>query len=188
MIADSLGGVSNAYNITPQDSTLNRHGDQAYMEKAIRESGGCTDFEAIITYPNTETQIPSSYSFTYTINGKKVHDIFENINPEKINDFISTSDVIIKELDKKQEYIILENTSNQAIDITGWKIVSVRGMQIFTFDSYILEGNSIVIVGDNASSEVDIHWLDGNGTWSNSKSDPAELYNNKGVLMDKFID
>jgi hypothetical protein len=33
IIADSLGGVSNAYNITPQESTLNRHGDQAYMEK-----------------------------------------------------------------------------------------------------------------------------------------------------------
>ncbi len=32
IIADSLGGVSNAYNITPQDSTLNRHGDQAYMK------------------------------------------------------------------------------------------------------------------------------------------------------------
>lgn len=31
VIADSLGGVSNAYNITPQESTLNRHGDQAYM-------------------------------------------------------------------------------------------------------------------------------------------------------------
>jgi hypothetical protein len=31
IIADSLGGVSNAYNITPQNSTLNRHGDQAYM-------------------------------------------------------------------------------------------------------------------------------------------------------------
>lgn len=27
VIADSLGGVSNAYNITPQNSTLNRHGD-----------------------------------------------------------------------------------------------------------------------------------------------------------------
>jgi hypothetical protein len=35
VIADSLGGVSNAYNITPQDSILNRHGDQAYIEKVI---------------------------------------------------------------------------------------------------------------------------------------------------------
>lgn len=87
VIADSLGGVSNAYNITPQNSTLNRHGDQAYMEKVIRDAGGCTDFVAIITYPNTTTQIPSHYSYTYTINGNVVNDEFRNINPnEDIND------------------------------------------------------------------------------------------------------
>lgn len=71
VIADSLGGVSNAYNITPQDSTLNRHGDQAYMEDAIRKSGGATNFEAIITYPNTKTKIPSSYQYTHSLNFEK---------------------------------------------------------------------------------------------------------------------
>ncbi|MFC9601153.1 DNA/RNA non-specific endonuclease [Peribacillus butanolivorans] len=85
IIADSLGGVSNAYNITPQESTLNRHGDQAYMEDAIRKAGGATNFEAIITYPNTETQIPSSYQYTYTINGEKIVDKFNNVNPDKVN-------------------------------------------------------------------------------------------------------
>ena len=85
VIADSLGGVSNAYNITPQNSTLNRHGDQAYMEKAIRDAGGCTDFVAIITYPNTTTQIPSHYSYTYTIKGNIVKDEFDNVNPDEYN-------------------------------------------------------------------------------------------------------
>lgn len=85
VIADSLGGVSNAYNITPQNSTLNRHGDQAYMEKAIRDAGGCTDFVAIITYPNTTTQIPSHYSYTYTINGNVINDEFDNVNPDEYN-------------------------------------------------------------------------------------------------------
>ena len=85
VIADSLGGVSNAYNITPQNSTLNRHGDQAYMEKVIRQAGGCTDFVAIITYPDTKTQIPSHYSYTYTINGNVINDEFDNINPEEYN-------------------------------------------------------------------------------------------------------
>ena len=82
IIADSLGGVSNAYNITPQDSTLNRHGDQAYMEKVIRDAGGCTNFIAIITYPNTSTQIPSHYEFTYTLKGNVIVDSFPNKNPE----------------------------------------------------------------------------------------------------------
>ncbi|MTD32010.1 DNA/RNA non-specific endonuclease [Planomicrobium sp. YIM 101495] len=85
VIADSLGGVSNAYNITPQESTLNRHGDQAYMEKVIRDAGGATDFEAIITYANTNTQIPSSYQYTYTVKGNKVVDKFNNANPDDIN-------------------------------------------------------------------------------------------------------
>lgn len=82
IIADSLGGVSNAYNITPQNSILNRHGDQAYMEKVIRDAGGCSNFEAIITYPNTQTQIPSKYKFKYTLNGNVIEDEFENINPD----------------------------------------------------------------------------------------------------------
>ena len=85
VIADSLGGVSNAYNITPQNSTLNRHGDQAYMEKTIRDAGGATDFEAIITYPNNETQIPSKYKVSYKVKGYKVVDEFENGNPDKKN-------------------------------------------------------------------------------------------------------
>lgn len=85
IIADSLGGVSNAYNITPQDSTLNRHGDQAYLEDAIRKAGGATNFEAIITYPNTETQIPSSYQYTYTLKGNEVIDTFDNVNPDEVN-------------------------------------------------------------------------------------------------------
>jgi hypothetical protein len=86
IIADSLGGVSNAYNITPQDSTLNRHGDQAYMEDAIRRAGGAANFEAIITYPNTETQIPSSYQYTYTLMGNEIVDTFDNVNPDEVNE------------------------------------------------------------------------------------------------------
>jgi len=85
VIADSLGGVSNAYNITPQDSVMNRSGDQAYMEKGIRDAGGCTDFEAIITYPNTKTQIPSHYKYTYILQGNVVEDSFDNVNPDVVN-------------------------------------------------------------------------------------------------------
>ncbi|RED51640.1 DNA/RNA non-specific endonuclease [Cohnella lupini] len=85
VIADSLGGASNAYNITPQDSTLNRHGDQAYMEDAIRKAGVANNFEAIITYRNTETQIPSSYQYTYTLMGNVIVDTFDNVNPDEVN-------------------------------------------------------------------------------------------------------
>jgi hypothetical protein len=92
IIADSLGGVSNAYNITPQDSTLNRHGDQAYMEDSIRRAGGASNFEAIITYPNTETQIPSSYQYTYTLMGNEIVDTFDNVNPDEVNESLGLTD------------------------------------------------------------------------------------------------
>lgn len=85
VIADSLGGVSNAYNITPQNSTLNRHGDQAYMEKVIRDANGVENFVATITYPDKETQIPSHYHYEYTLNGEAVVDDFDNVNPDEVN-------------------------------------------------------------------------------------------------------
>lgn len=82
VIADSLGGVSNAYNITPQESNLNRSGEQAEMEEQLRdalESGKeVTNFYAEITYPDTKTQIPSHYYYSYEINGKFYETEFDN--------------------------------------------------------------------------------------------------------------
>ena len=92
VIADSLGGVSNAYNITPHDSTLNRYGDQAYMEDVIRKAGGATDFEAIITYPDTKTHIPSHYQYTYTVKGNVVTDSFDNVNPDEVNEALGLTE------------------------------------------------------------------------------------------------
>lgn len=34
------------------------------MERNIRQAGGATNFEAIITYLDTETQIPSKYKYS----------------------------------------------------------------------------------------------------------------------------
>ncbi len=84
VIADSLGGTSCSMNITPQNSTLNRHGDQAYMEAVIRQADGCEKFIAIITYENITTQIPSHYDISYTINGNDIIESFDNINPEEV--------------------------------------------------------------------------------------------------------
>lgn len=112
VIADSLGGVSNAYNITPQDSVLNRHGDQAYMEKVIRDAGGCTNFEAVITYPDTNTQIPSHYSYTYTIKGNEVHNEFDNGNPD--NTYETEEDTSSKEsVDTSDESVWLSETGSK---------------------------------------------------------------------------
>jgi len=208
IIADSLGGENSKFNITPQNSTLNRYGDQAYMEdtirKAIRAGSKVSDFEAIITYPNTETQIPSQYKYIYYIDGEKVVDEFDNVNPDEVNAALDESNseedyssletdnpsMTIIKLDKKAEYIILKNNGDGPINLQGWTIISVRGNQTFTFPSYIIEASSTVTVGDETNNDdIDFHWLDRNrGTWNNSQSDPAELLDPNGVLINRWDD
>jgi len=142
IIADSLGGVSNAYNITPQDSTLNRHGDQAYMEDVIRSAGGATDFEAIIKYPNTKTQIPSSYQYTYTVRGNKVVDTFDNVNPDEVNESLGLTE------SKPSESTSSNTSSNTGGDLSS---VDTNGNGQVTIKEAKDAGFSMPITRD--------HWL-----------------------------
>ena len=116
VIADSLGGVSNAYNITPQESTLNRYGDQAYMEdtirKALKAGLDVTDFVAIITYSNNETQIPSHYKFTYKIDGREIIDEFNNINPDEVNEQMGLTDPIEESKMEQEDNLYKIDTNN----------------------------------------------------------------------------
>lgn len=178
VIADSLGGVANAYNITPQDSILNRHGDQAYLEKVIREAGGCTEFEVIITYPNNTTQVPSNYGFTYTINGNVINDEFDNVNPDVVN-----SNLEIVSVDLSSEKVVIKNNSNEAINLHGHVLVSVVGNQRYTFPSYNLASGSTVSVYSGRGSG-DLKWT-GGYIWNND-GDSAELLDSNGDLLDTY--
>ncbi len=84
VIADSLGGASNAYNITPQNYYLNRKGLQFQLEENFRSilknHGEITNLEVIINYPTNNTQIPNKYNFTWYQNGHQCNLEFENDN------------------------------------------------------------------------------------------------------------
>lgn len=58
------------------------------MEKLIRDAGGCENFIARITYPDTETQIPSKYNYEYILKSNKIVDEFKNVNPDEVNSAI----------------------------------------------------------------------------------------------------
>lgn len=117
VIADSLGGVSNAFNITPQDSTLNRHGDQAYMESVIRSAGGATDFEALITYADTETQIPVRYQYTYTLKGNVIVDKFDNVNPDEVNEKLGLTESTPSSIDESDDVTRVDTNGNGQVTI-----------------------------------------------------------------------
>lgn len=142
VIADSLGGVSNAYNITPQNSTLNRHGDQAYMEKVIRDAGGCKEFFATITYPDTTTQIPSHYNYEYILNGENVVDDFDNVNPDEVNNRI---------IQQEKESTVSEDINANEDQDHDLSAVDVNGNGKVTISEAKAAGYTMPIYSD--------HWL-----------------------------
>ncbi len=151
VIADSLGGVSNAYNITPQNSTLNRHGNQAYLEKGIKDAGGCEKFLATITYPDTATQIPSSYRYEYLLNGNEIVDDFENIDPEEANRTeLEANDNADTSLNESEELAKIDTNGNGTVTIAE-AIAAGYSMPIYSDNwlyQYMNDKDSDGIVGE----------------------------------------
>lgn len=83
IIADALGGVSNAYNITPENSYLNRKGSKYNLEQewmnALRNNQKITNVKVEIIYPNNYTQTPSKYKYSWEVDGSKRNLEIDNI-------------------------------------------------------------------------------------------------------------
>lgn len=178
------------------------------MEERIRDAGGCSNFVAKIAYPDNNTQIPSHYSYSCIINGKafvidfdnnadsSIDDSFDSQKSNNKNEIIEgdydEKDIVDKKikiiaLDKVQEYIIIKNISPIAINLKGWRIVSVKGHQTYIFGDFTLDANSTAKVGDiTRNQDIDLVWFENDYIWNNRESDPAEIYNSDFQLVDRF--
>ena len=105
------------------------------------------------------------------------------ITPDEPPSFIS-EDVVISDVDKKAELVTIKNTGSTDVNLTGWKLVSVTGNQTFTFPFYTLKANATVTIA-SGGAEGDLIWTASN-IWSNSGSDPAQLYDAQGHLIAVF--
>lgn len=99
---------------------------------------------------------------------------------------IVTGSVIIENINLSAEVVTIKNASNIDIDMTGWKMVSVKGNQVFTFpDGFILKSNAFVNINSGASAFGDgietLKWATGN-IWNND-GDPGELYDASGKVV-----
>lgn len=102
---------------------------------------------------------------------------------------LGSQEVVISGLDKIAEMVTIKNNGEEDVDLGGWRLISVRGNQEFIFPKHILKaGSSVTVGGYDSRDKVDFIWELGGGVWSNSQSDPAELYDEKGNLISVFED
>lgn len=116
-------------------------------------------------------------------------DNIKNNNIDENAEEPTLSNIIIENIDKVGELVTLRNNETIDIDISNWLMISVTGKdsQTFTFpEGTIIKANDILTL---ASGEAigDIKLTKSN-IWSNSKSDPGELYNNNSKLISRWDD
>jgi micrococcal nuclease len=98
---------------------------------------------------------------------------------------------ILIEVDKQAELVTISNTTDQSIDMNGWKLVSVRGNQTYPFSAYTLEARQNVVISsadETLSSDFSVLQWGATNIWSNKESDPAELYNQYNELVSVWED
>jgi micrococcal nuclease len=90
-------------------------------------------------------------------------------------------------VDKRDELVTINNTTNEYINLDGWKLVSVRGNQTYTFDSVQIpaKGTLHVSSSDKSSKPTEDSVLiwEVDNVWNNNEPDPGELYNENNELV-----
>ena len=99
-----------------------------------------------------------------------------------------SSGLIISLVDLHDELVIIKNTGKTAMDISGWRLLSVKGNQDFYFPSRtVLEPGNIIKVDTGPGTKDGpgvLKWT-GRYIWNND-GDPAELYSETGMLISSY--
>jgi competence protein ComEC len=94
-------------------------------------------------------------------------------------------EIISKDLEK--EIVSVKNSSEKAINMTGWQLVSVEGNQVFEFPDFTLKPGEIVKVvsgPDAVESKGTLKWTN-RQIWLNA-GDAAKLQNAKGEVVSEL--
>ncbi|MDP4126421.1 MAG: lamin tail domain-containing protein [Bacillota bacterium] len=106
-------------------------------------------------------------------------------NPEQSVPTTSSGSVVISNIDLSGEVVTLTNSSNKAVNLTAWKLVSEEGNQTFIFPSgtIIAAGATLnVVSGKNAKPGTNVLVWTESTIWNNN-GDPGALYNAQGKLV-----
>ena len=94
--------------------------------------------------------------------------------------------VVIISKDLKEEKVVIKNNYTVDIDMSGWRLISVKGNQVFTFpEGFLLEKGKTVTITSGPKAYEDspsvLKWT--TSTMWNNDGDPAELLDDKGRLV-----
>lgn len=112
----------------------------------------------------------------------KVQEIEAGGNQEQDSNIASNIKII--DVDKVKEVVTIKNSTDKDVLMTGWKLKSIKGNQVFSFPKDYKIKSSAVIKISSGSEKGDLDWGQKN-VWNNTSADPAELYNGEGELIDK---
>ncbi|GAB6170524.1 hypothetical protein JCM15765_00020 [Paradesulfitobacterium aromaticivorans] len=99
----------------------------------------------------------------------------------------SSGSVSIASVDLSAEVVTISNSSGSAVDLTGWKLVSVEGNQTYNFPagtSIPAGGTLKVVSGNKAQAGPGILVWTKSYIWNND-GDPAALYNAQGEVVSR---
>ena len=144
-------------------------------------------FEAIGTGVMSEVVRVDTDEKTVVEERKSIEDLAET--KTEIAGIEIGSSVVITELNKSAEYVIIQNVSEEAVELGGWQLISVTGSQTFHFpEGCKIDANQFLkITSHNANGTGDFIMAKGY-VWNNDTSDPAQLLDAQGMEVDFFKD
>lgn len=173
-IAVISAGIDNEYG-HPHLETLVRLGNYVDAIYGTWKSGNIvitTDGNTYQVNTDIKVDIPENKEEPTTTNTQTEENTSTNVG------------VIIKNIDLSKEIVTIQNTTNKDIDMTGWKLVSEEGNQIFNFpDGYILKANSSITIASGKATG-DLKWTK-KYIWNND-GDTGILYNDKGKEVSRY--
>jgi micrococcal nuclease len=92
--------------------------------------------------------------------------------------------LIILTVNKREEWVDIQNVGDYAVDLAGWNLVSERGGQGCPL-SGILQAGQVLRIWAMAAQGPGYSCGYNSPIWNNSESDPAVLYNAQGIEVSR---
>jgi hypothetical protein len=94
--------------------------------------------------------------------------------------------VIIKRVNKIDEYVDLQNIGDQPQNLHGWKLVSERGGETCELKGVVIQSGETLRVWTNNPAGGGYNCGLGRNIWNNTELDRAILYDANGVEVSRY--